>query len=91
MGSALSAMKVMMEEALAPIREAQEGKQVGGGKSDKALSALTNADGECVFCLRTYCSLLKGGELCRSAKRSLGFLRAKENKKSEKDGKEAEQ
>lgn len=90
MGSALSAMKVIMEEALAPIKEAKEGKSPGGGGPAKAPSALVNSDGECVFCLRTFCTLLKGGEMCRSAKRSLGFLRAKENKTSEKDDKGAD-
>ena len=89
MGSALSAMKEMMAEALAPIKEAQEAKPAGGGKSDKAPRALTNPEGECVFCLRTYCSLLKGGEMCRSAKRSLGLLRAKEKPKKEDEDAEA--
>ena len=73
-GSALSAMKEMMAEALAPIKEAQEAKPAGGGNSDKTPRALMNPGGECVFCLRTYCSLLKGGEMCRSAKRSLGSV-----------------
>ena len=85
-GTAMSAMKEMMEEALAPIKEAREASPSGGGK----LRALTNSDGECLFCRRAHCTLLKGGEMCRSGKRALGLLRAKETEKSQKDETAAE-
>ena len=83
-GSALSAIKEMMEDALAPIKELKEakpgGKKVGGGPM--------NEDGECPWCGRSWCTMLKGGEMCRSATRSLALLRNKKGKNKD-DGEES--
>ena len=74
-GSAMSAFKEMMEDALAPLKDLKDkpaGKKVGKG--------LQIAEDECPWCGRSWCTMLQGGEMCRSAKRSLTLLRNKGSK-----------
>ena len=85
-GSAISALKEMMSEALAPIKELGEKKPRREKHSAKSIA---NEKGECAWCGRDWCAFIKGGEMCRAAERSLKLLRS--SKKSEKnDGDDAQ-
>ena len=79
----MSALKEMMEDALAPLKDLKDkpaGKKVGKG--------LQIAEDECPWCGRSWCTMLKGGEMCRSATRSLALLRSKKGKNKD-DGEES--
>ena len=79
-GSAITSLREMMSEALAPIKELGEAKAAG----DPAGGASANQKGECRWCGRSWCTFVKGGEMCRAAKRSLTLLR-KSNKEKDDD------
>ena len=91
--TALTALKDMFEEALAPIRKLGEQSSVG---SDKGKSGgIRDSKGACIFCGRTWCSTLKGKEMCREARRALELLKDPPkksvafNKDPEEEGKDA--
>ena len=84
-GSAITALQEMMKDALTPIRELKEGKAASEKPSRKARAS---TDEECAWCGRSWCTLLKGGEMCQAAERSLDLLRSNPRKKKE-DVKEA--
>ena len=85
-GSAISALQEMMRDALAPIKELKESKT----RKEKARrKPRTDSDEECAWCGRSWCSYLKGGEMCRAAQRSLDLLRATPPKKNDTDGGDA--
>ena len=77
-GSAITAFKEMMSEALAPIKELGEKKP-----KRHAAKAIVNEKGECAWCGRDWCTFIKGGEMCRAAERSIKLLRS--SKRSEKN------
>ena len=76
-GSAITALKEMMEEALTPIKEMKGWKRTGEKPKDG------KAQSKCTWCGRSYCPLLKGGEMCMAAKRALTLLRNTPRKEKE--------
>ena len=76
----------MMRDALAPIKELKESK---AGKEKARRKPRSETDEECSWCGRSWCSYLKGGEMCRAAQRSLDLLRSTPLKKNDTDGGDA--
>ena len=81
--SALTALKAMMEDALTPLREIKPAEQ---SEKAKAPRALLDSKGGCVFCGRSWCTLLKGGEMCRAGKRALTLSRESKAKGDDDEG-----
>ena len=79
--SALTALKAVMEDALTPlVKLAEPSEKV------KAPKALVDSKGGCVFCGRSWCTLLKGGEMCRAGKRALALSRESKAKGDDDEG-----
>ena len=66
-----------MEDALTPLREIKPAEHT---EEVKAPKALVDSKGGCVFCGRSWCTLLKGGEMCRAGKRALTLSRESRTK-----------
>jgi hypothetical protein len=73
----------MMEDALTPLREIKPAEQ---SEKAKAPRALLDSKGGCVFCGRSWCTLLKGGEMCRAGKRALTLSRESKAKGDDDEG-----
>ena len=81
--SALTALKAVMEDALTPLKGM---KLAEPSDKVKAPKALVDAKGGCVFCGRSWCTLLKGGEMCRAGKRALALSRETKSKGDDDEG-----